>query len=181
MGILGRHDAYSKMVQFRNFLVHRYERVDNEILVDMVNHRLVDFEGFVMKFWLMSGGQSMSINWQLITDCMSHSRNVVAAWIFGSAQGGTVRPGGDIDVGVLFYKKPLFDELADLRICLQNAFVFDDIDLAVLNDASPTLRFEAVSGRPVYVADMERRASFTSLTAREYEDEMAQWRLALAA
>jgi len=82
---------------------------------------------------------------------------------------------------VLFYKKPLLDELADLRICLQNALVFDDIDLVVLNDTSPTLRFEAVSGRPVYVTDMERRASFTSLTAREYEDEMAQWRLALAA
>ena len=46
MGILGRHDAYSKMVQFRNFLAHRYERVDNEILVDMVNRRLVDFECF---------------------------------------------------------------------------------------------------------------------------------------
>ena len=46
MGILGRHDAYSKMVQFRNFLVHRYERVDNEILADMVNLRLVDFEQF---------------------------------------------------------------------------------------------------------------------------------------
>ncbi len=46
MGILGRHDAYSKMVQFRNFVVHRYERVDNAILVDMVNRRLVDFEQF---------------------------------------------------------------------------------------------------------------------------------------
>jgi uncharacterized protein YutE (UPF0331/DUF86 family) len=46
MGILGRHDAYSKMVQFRNFVVHRYERVDNEILADMVNLRLVDFEQF---------------------------------------------------------------------------------------------------------------------------------------
>jgi uncharacterized protein YutE (UPF0331/DUF86 family) len=46
MGILDRHDAYSKMVQFRNFLVHRYERVDNAILVDMVNRRLVDFEHF---------------------------------------------------------------------------------------------------------------------------------------
>lgn len=46
MGILGRHDAYLKMVQFRNFLVHRYERVDNEILLDIVNRRLVDFERF---------------------------------------------------------------------------------------------------------------------------------------
>jgi hypothetical protein len=56
---------------------------------------------------------------------------------------------------------------------------YDDIDLVVLNDVSPILRFEAISGRPVYVADMEQRATFSSLTAREYEDEMAQWRLAL--
>ena len=46
LGILGQLDAYSKMVQFRNFVVHRYEQVDNEILVDMVNRRLVDFESF---------------------------------------------------------------------------------------------------------------------------------------
>jgi len=46
LGILGRHDAYSKMVQFRNFVVYRYERVDNAILADMVNLRLVDFEQF---------------------------------------------------------------------------------------------------------------------------------------
>lgn len=46
MGILGQLDAYSKMVQFRNFVVHRYEQVDNAILVDMVNRRLVDFESF---------------------------------------------------------------------------------------------------------------------------------------
>jgi len=46
MGILGRYDAYYKMVQFRNFVVHRYEYVDNAVLVDMVNRRLVDFERF---------------------------------------------------------------------------------------------------------------------------------------
>ncbi len=46
MGVLGRHNAYFKMVQFRNFVVHRYERVDNAILVDMVNRKLMDFECF---------------------------------------------------------------------------------------------------------------------------------------
>ena len=46
MGILDQYDAYFKMVQFRNFVVHRYERVDNAVLVDMVNRRLVDFERF---------------------------------------------------------------------------------------------------------------------------------------
>ncbi len=46
LGALSRNEAYEKMVRFRNFIVHRYERVDVEILVDMVNRRLPDFEGF---------------------------------------------------------------------------------------------------------------------------------------
>ena len=62
---------------------------------------------------------------------------------------------------------------------MQDVLSYDDIDLVTLNDASPILRFEAVSGRPVYVTDVETRAGFVSLTAREYEDEMAQWRMAL--
>jgi uncharacterized protein YutE (UPF0331/DUF86 family) len=39
-------DAYFKMVQFRNFVVHRYENVNNAILTEMVNQRLSDFERF---------------------------------------------------------------------------------------------------------------------------------------
>jgi hypothetical protein len=36
-----------------------------------------------------------------------------------------------------------------------------------------TAGFEAISGRPIYCRDHGRRAEFASLTAREYEDEMA--------
>jgi hypothetical protein len=43
----------------------------------------------------------------------------------------------------------------------------------VLNDASPILRFEALCGRRICCADENRCAEFASLTAREYEDEMA--------
>lgn len=46
LGVLSEYDAYRKMVQFRNFVVHRYERVDDEILVDMLNRHLADFERF---------------------------------------------------------------------------------------------------------------------------------------
>jgi uncharacterized protein YutE (UPF0331/DUF86 family) len=46
MGVLSRPETYEKMIQFRNFIVHRYERVDVEILVDIVNRRLADFERF---------------------------------------------------------------------------------------------------------------------------------------
>lgn len=44
LGVLSDDTAYRKMVQFRSFVVHRSEQVDVEILVDMVNYRLTDFE-----------------------------------------------------------------------------------------------------------------------------------------
>jgi uncharacterized protein YutE (UPF0331/DUF86 family) len=46
LGVLSSVEPYRKMVQFRNFIVHHYEEVDLEILVDIVNHRLADFEKF---------------------------------------------------------------------------------------------------------------------------------------
>jgi uncharacterized protein YutE (UPF0331/DUF86 family) len=48
LGALDPQDAavYRKMVQFRNFIVHRYEKVEMSILVEMVNRRLPDFERF---------------------------------------------------------------------------------------------------------------------------------------
>ena len=45
-GIIKRCDDYRRMVQFRNFVVHRYENVDVEILADIVNNRLGSFEQF---------------------------------------------------------------------------------------------------------------------------------------
>jgi len=45
-GIISDRDAYRKMVQFHDFVVHRYESVDVEILADVVNNRLSDFESF---------------------------------------------------------------------------------------------------------------------------------------
>ncbi|MGD0652432.1 MAG: DUF86 domain-containing protein [Verrucomicrobiia bacterium] len=46
LGVLSSVEPYRKMVQFRNFIVHHYEDVDLEILVDIVNYRLGDFERF---------------------------------------------------------------------------------------------------------------------------------------
>lgn len=46
LGVLSDNAAFVKMVQFRNFVVHRYERIDVDILVDIVNHRLADFDAF---------------------------------------------------------------------------------------------------------------------------------------
>ena len=46
MGALSDDEAYRQMVRFRNFIVHRYERIDVEILAAVVNRQLPDFEQF---------------------------------------------------------------------------------------------------------------------------------------
>jgi uncharacterized protein YutE (UPF0331/DUF86 family) len=46
LGVLGSVEPYRKMIQFRNFIVHRYERVDVNILTDIVDNRLGDFDQF---------------------------------------------------------------------------------------------------------------------------------------
>jgi len=98
---------------------------------------------------------------------------IVGAWLFGSAQDGEVRDGGEVDIGVLFDEKPGLDAMAVCRARLQKILRFDAIDLVILNGTSPILRFEALCGKRVYCADEDRCAEFASLTAREYEDEMA--------
>ncbi|MFQ5401764.1 MAG: DUF86 domain-containing protein [Anaerolineae bacterium] len=46
MGALSGTEPYRQMVQLRNFIVHRYERIDVSILAGMVNRHLGDFERF---------------------------------------------------------------------------------------------------------------------------------------
>jgi predicted nucleotidyltransferase len=63
--------------------------------------------------------------WQPARQVFENTPQVIAAWAFGSAKDGEIRPGGDLDIAVLF---------------------------------------EGYASR---------QAEFVSLTAREYEDEMA--------
>lgn len=122
---------------------------------------------------------SRQIDWQETVPIWEANPKIVAAWAFGSAQGGVVREGGDVDTAVLTTTPLSFDEQLALLGQLQAALQTDDIDLVILNDANPILRFEAVSGKRLFCRDLSVVASFVSLTAREYEDEMAQWQMAL--
>lgn len=105
----------------------------------------------------------------------------VGAWLFGSAVDGEIRAGSDVDIAILFGRNPGLDELAACRARLQQALKFDDIDVIVLNKASVILQFQALLGTRVFCGDAAHCAQFASLTAREYEDEMAQCRRALDA
>ena len=46
MGIIASAERYRSMIQFRNFVVHRYERVDSSVLVNVLSHHLDDLIDF---------------------------------------------------------------------------------------------------------------------------------------
>lgn len=115
-----------------------------------------------------------NVHFDQLTRYFKAEPNVIAVWVFGSAQTGNIRPGSDLDLALLFKITPHYEELARIRADLQERLGFDEIDLLVLNDThSPITRFEAVSGRAVFCRDLGKRAGFVSLTAREYEEAMA--------
>lgn len=122
---------------------------------------------------------SRAIDWDALQPIWRDTPDIVAAWAFGSAQSGELRAGSDADVAVLTKRSLTFDAQLALLGRLQAALQLDEVDLVLLNDANPMLRFEAVSGRRLFVRDPEAMAGFVSLTAREYEDEMAQWERAI--
>ncbi|MCA9972126.1 MAG: nucleotidyltransferase domain-containing protein [Anaerolineales bacterium] len=122
---------------------------------------------------------SKTIDWSALDSVWQAAPAITAVWAFGSAQDGIVRPGGDIDVGVLLNTPLDFDAQLNLLGALQTALQFADVDLVILNVANVMLRFEAVSGRRLFCRDDAEMARFVSLTAREYEDEMAMWQHAL--
>ena len=49
LGVLSSTDTLSHMIGFRNLVVHRYEHVETQILIDIVNNHLDDFDDFRAK------------------------------------------------------------------------------------------------------------------------------------
>jgi predicted nucleotidyltransferase len=99
---------------------------------------------------------------------------MTAAYLFGSAARGKERGGSDVDIAVFFTARPDLDIIEATLTACESALERDDMDLVVLNTASTVLAFEAISGRRILCLSPERIAAFESLTAREYESEMAR-------
>ena len=45
--VIQSFDRYADMVRFRNFVVHRYENIDTQILFTIITKKINDFSAFV--------------------------------------------------------------------------------------------------------------------------------------
>ena len=115
----------------------------------------------------------MTLDLNNLTEAFAEDPRVVLAVIFGSSRNGTIRPGSDVDIGVLLSPvlTPLefFAFYVDMTAKLKS---IPELDLIDLNHASTVLSFEALCGRRLFVRNQEAVAAFSSRVAREYESDM---------
>ena len=98
---------------------------------------------------------------------------VTVAYLFGSAAKGCTTALSDLDVAV-YLDEPDMNErvgaylplLRDLRLTTG-----DDVDLVVLNDASPLLAREIIAGNPFYCTDERQRVMIETHILSVYPDE----------
>lgn len=113
------------------------------------------------------------IDFSIINNIWKAVNNLVGVWVFGSSKKGFLNQDSDLDFGLLFSFLPTIEDLAGLRVKLQLALSVENIDLIVLNNANPILKFEAISGNNLFCNDIEKCSAFVSLCAREYEEAVA--------
>ena len=97
---------------------------------------------------------------------------ILVAYLFGSRAKGYATPESDYDIAVLLSETPR--DLLDFYLRLLNKLtdtLGDNVDLVILNEAPPTLKYQVVKhGKPIYVKNERARVAFESRTIREYLD-----------
>jgi hypothetical protein len=106
---------------------------------------------------------------------------VVVAYLFGSHAVGRGGPASDRDIAVLLEPGLTRQERGRWRIELIGRLIdfyrSDSIDLVVLNDAPPLLRFEVIRVRHVlYNRDDEARVAFEVRAMQEWFDWAPRYR-----
>ena len=115
----------------------------------------------------------MMLDFTALIAALAADPRVIMAVVFGSAKDGVVRPGSDVDIGVLL--SPALTALEFYAFYQETAArlsMIPELDLVDLNRAGSVLAFEALCGRRLFVRDAETVAAFSSRVAREYEDDM---------
>jgi predicted nucleotidyltransferase len=118
--------------------------------------------------------QAIKVDFNKLSDFFIRDNNVACAIVFGSSQNGSIAPGSDLDIGILFQNPPKnsieeFDYYQ--KLCDHTDFA-DVVDMVVMNNANEILAFEILNGRYVDKKDPEKSAEFFSYTCRVYEDTM---------
>ena len=103
------------------------------------------------------------------------THGVVLAYLFGSQAEGKAGPLSDVDIAVLLgpqvERERWFQVQLDLMGELMDLFHRNDVDVVILNQATPVLAHEIVRfGQVLYEAEPGTRVDFEITTLRRYVD-----------
>jgi predicted nucleotidyltransferase len=103
------------------------------------------------------------------------THGVVLAYLFGSQAEGKAGPISDVDIAVLLGpqvdREQWFQVQLDLIGELTSLFHRDDVDVVILNEATPVLAYEVVrSGQVLYEAEPGTRVDYEVTALRRYAD-----------
>jgi hypothetical protein len=104
-----------------------------------------------------------------LVEVLSADPRVRLVYAFGSSAAGTAGPLSDVDVAALLGGRLGWDEERELRGRL--AAVAPGVDLVILNDAHPALRFEVITGgRCLFARDAREQAEFEIVSLSRFLD-----------
>lgn len=96
--------------------------------------------------------------------------DILLVFVFGSAVSSRLTQQSDLDIAVLFRDKPDVSDVLRMRNEAADA-TGRDIDLVVLNDASPVIRMQVLrDGKMVKGKDTIIYSNFFVKTMKEYDD-----------
>lgn len=107
--------------------------------------------------------------------CLSKRREIDAAYVFGSAATGRTRRDSDLDIAVLLARPLAPSRATDYRLGLMtdlgSVLHRSDVEVVILNDASPLLAHRVLSrGTLVFERSASARIRFQVRTASRYFD-----------
>lgn len=107
-----------------------------------------------------------------LTRVVSAFDEIDAAYVFGSVAEGRSGPMSDLDLGIVLRDPAPKSLKLDVLEALTRAG-FENVDLVVLNDADPVLRFEVLRpNRLVFARPEFDHPSYFSLALRRRDDEV---------
>ncbi|MCD6152459.1 MAG: nucleotidyltransferase domain-containing protein [Syntrophobacterales bacterium] len=105
----------------------------------------------------------------VITDHLKKNTDIRLAFLFGSIATGQHSEASDIDLAILFQTEPDFYFLENIKNAL-SGFIKREIDIVVLNDASPVIKMQALKKGIPLIRKGKAYEEFFTRTVEEYAD-----------
>lgn len=100
----------------------------------------------------------------------TQQRDIQLAYRFGSSLTAEKHEESDLDIAILFNKKPHYNRVLEISDTLSTIFN-EQVDLAVLNEASPIFAMQVISrGVNIFCRDAKIKSYFVIRTVNEYDD-----------